>query len=82
MIIDGIIGALLGVIYNIIDLIPDINYSINLTFIDTVLTIIRSVGYFLPMPTVITIASMSISITLFKVVISFLKTFWDILPFT
>lgn len=81
MILEFVFNCLFRVLYTIIGVFPDVNWSVSKNVIDTVSGIIRTSCYFFPMDTVVAILAIIIWVNMFKIGVSFLKTLWDIIPF-
>lgn len=75
---------LINIIYNIVSgllsLLPEISWSVESSAFDYFLGIIQVAGYMLPMNTVATIAALIVALTTFRIVISVVRTVWDLLP--
>lgn len=80
MIVESIFNALFLITSSLFNLLPGSSWVIPQNVLTTVESILQTCCYFLPMDTVIIILGIVYSINLFKIFISFLKTFWDILP--
>lgn len=65
----------------VLDLLPEISWSVDSTGFSYFLGILQTVGYFMPMGTVCSIFFVSFCITIFKILISAVSTIWDLLPF-
>ena len=75
---------LLNIVFNIVSgflsLLPSIDFSVDSTVFEYFLGIVRVAGYMLPMGTVSVILSLIVNLTIFRIVIAFIKTIWDLLP--
>ena len=75
---------LLNIVFNIVSgflsLLPSIDFSVDSTVFEYFLGIVRVAGYMLPMGTVSAILSLIVNLTIFRIVIAFIKTIWDLLP--
>lgn len=80
MIFDEMISMFLIPIKYLLDFLPDVPFGLDTAFIDNILFIFRAVGYFLPMQTVGLLFSLCVSITIFKIIISFIRTLWNLIP--
>ncbi len=79
------IGAfLLDIIFNIVSgflsLLPAVDISVDSSAFEYFLGICRVAVYMLPTRTVSAILSLIVSLTIFRIVIAFIKTIWDLLP--
>lgn len=81
MILEFIFNCLFKVVYTVIGVFPDVNWSVSKNVFDTVSGIIRTCCYFLPMDTVATILAIIIWVNMFKIGVSFIKTLWNVIPF-
>lgn len=63
-----------------LDLLPEISWSVDTSAFSYFTDIISVVSYMLPMGTVNVIINLIIALTVFRIVISVLKSIWDILP--
>lgn len=74
----------LNIVFNIVQyffgIMPAISWDVNTSAFSYFLNIIRVVSYMFPWYTVSAIFSLVVAFTLFRIVISFLKSIWDILP--
>ena len=80
MISEFFLNIVFNIVTGLLGLLPDISWSIDSGAFSYFLDIVRVVGYLLPAQTVYAIVSLIIAINIFKVVISLIKTVWDLLP--
>jgi len=80
MIGDGIIKIISEIFKNFFANWEDIDLLISDTLWEPVKDFFSFIFYFLPMDTVITILTLWMATMLFRIIISLLKTLWDILP--
>lgn len=77
---------LLNLMFNVsgefFTLLPDVEWSIDSSAFTAFFDVLHMAGYLLPMKTVLSIFSVILSLNIFKIVISFIRTIWDLLPFT
>ena len=75
---------LIGIVFNIVEgalsILPNWNFDVNASFLTTGFDLIRVAFYLLPMTTIISILTIVVTLNLFKIAISILKTIWEILP--
>ena len=75
---------LLNIVFNIVsgflNLLPDINFSVDSSAFEYFLGIVRVAAYMLPMKTVSAIITLIVGLTVFRIVIAFIKAIWDLLP--
>lgn len=74
----------LNVIFNFLsgflDLLPDISWNVDSSAFSYFLDVVRVVGYLMPAGTVSTIVSLIVAFTIFRIIISVIKSIWDLLP--
>lgn len=74
----------LNIIFNIVtgmfSMLPNWTWNVTSGAFGVALNIIRTVSYLLPMSTVGAIVGIIVSITIFRIVISIIKTIWELLP--
>lgn len=74
----------LNVIFQIVtwlfSFLPNVGWNTRSVTFQGIMDIIRVAGYMLPLNTIGTIAGVIVSITVFKIVITIIRTIWDILP--
>ena len=80
MISEFVMNIVFNFVSGIFSLLPDIHWSIDTTFFDYWSDIVSVVTYMLPMAAVASIINTIIALTIFRIVIAFLKTVWDVLP--
>ena len=75
---------LMGIVFNLIEgalsILPNWNFNVESAFLTSAFDMIRIAFYLLPMGTIVTMISMIVFFNTFKIVISILKTIWEILP--
>lgn len=81
MITEGILNVFFAVLSGFFTLLPEISWNVKPDSFSAFFEIIRFAGYLLPMDTVFMILSAIISFTMFRIVISLIKTIWGLLPF-
>ena len=80
MIGEGLLNIIFAIVSDIFSLLPDISWSVDTPFFDCLISFIRMVGYLLPWETVTAICGLIVALTLFRIVVAFIKTIWDLLP--
>ena len=80
MISEFLLNIVFGIVSGFLSLIPKFNIDIDPTFFDYFLGLVRAGSYMLPMGTVSAIISIIVSLTIFRIVIAFIKSIWDLLP--
>lgn len=81
MIVETIFNLLFAILENFLDMLPDVSWQVDGSFLEVFFDVLRMVCYLLPMGTVIKIISIIIVVNIFRVVIAFIKSIWDLLPF-
>lgn len=81
MITEGILNLFFSILSAMFSMLPDISWSVESGLFASFLDFIRLAGYFFPMGTVVTIISLIFAFTMFRIIISFIKTLWGLLPF-
>lgn len=80
MILETIINILFLPLQALLSLLPDISWNVENNFLNSILDIFQVVCYLLPMKTVVAILTIIIAINVFKIVISIIKTIWQLIP--
>ena len=80
MITESILDAVFGALSGLLSLLPDISWEVDGSAFDIFLDILEMVCYMLPMDTVGTIFGLIVSITIFRIIISIIKSLWELLP--
>lgn len=80
MITEGILNFVFSVLSGFLRLLPDISWNVQETAFNTFLDFLKVICYILPMPTVLFILTTIIAVTVFRIIISLIKTIWDLLP--
>lgn len=82
MVVESIVQFFVNGVIGFMDILPDVNIS---DFLDQdfspIFQYFRFIAYLLPMDTVWMIASLTLSILMFKIIISTIKSIWALLPF-
>lgn len=79
MILEGIFNVIFAMFDGVVSILPDFS-GIDLGFLDTALSVISGVCYFLPMGTVGAIFAILVSLMAFRIAVSLIKTLWELLP--
>lgn len=80
MITEGLINIFFGIVSGFFTLLPEVSWSVDTSAFEYFLSILKVAGYVFPWGTVVAIALIVFSISIFRIVISFIKTIWDLLP--
>ena len=81
MISEFLLNIVFGIVTRFFGLMPDVVWSVDTTAFGYFGDILRVCGYMLPMGTVGAVVSLIFGLTVFQIVIAFIKTVWDLLPF-
>lgn len=83
--IDMVTDKLLDIVFNflesILDKLPVMNISVDLSVINGFLNIVGSVLYFFPWQKVAPILAIILLLQVWRILISIIKTIWSVLPF-
>ena len=74
----NIVFALVSGFFN---LMPDFSWSVETSVFGYFMSILRVAGYMFPWATVVAISGLIVGLSIFRVVIAFIKSVWDLLPF-
>lgn len=80
MVSETLLDGLFGIVSGFFSLLPDISWNVDSGAFDVVIGIFRVVGYLLPWGTVAAIAGLIVAFTVFRIVVSIIKSVWDLLP--
>lgn len=80
MISEFFINIVFNIVSGLLSMLPDVTWSVESTAFEYFLGIIRVAGYMLPMNTVGAIAGLVVALTLVRIVVSAIRTIWDLLP--
>lgn len=80
MISEFMLNILFNLVSGMLSVLPDVSWNVDLSALQPFFDLISVACYLLPMPTVIAIVSLVLSLTMFRIIISIVKTVWDLLP--
>lgn len=80
MVSEFLINLVWALIKPLIDLMPEIELNVSMESLRFFLDACSAVSYLLPMSDIIIMIGIIIAITAFRVIISFIKTIWELLP--
>lgn len=80
MIIEAVLDFVFKVVEGLLGMLPDVQWNIEDTAFTVFLDYVEMVCYLLPMGTILQIVSIVVGLITFKIVISLIKTIWDLLP--
>lgn len=81
MISEFFLNIIFGIVSGFFNLMPDITWSVETTAFEYFLDILRFAGYMFPWGTVTAICSIIIALSIFRIVVAFIRTIWALLPF-
>lgn len=81
MISEFLLNIAFGFVEGLLNLLPDISWNVNSTAFDFFMGILKVAGYLFPWDTVVAIAGIILSLSLFRIVVSVLRSIMSILPF-
>lgn len=81
MIVEALFDLLFSILEDFLSFIPDVSWTVEGSFFDVFLDVLKMVCYMFPMDTVTSILTIVIAVNIFRVVIAFIKAVWDLLPF-
>lgn len=75
---------MLNIVFNLVtgalNLLPDVSWSVDTSAFQYLLSFIRCVAYLLPWNTVLSILSLIVILSVFRIIIAIVKAVWDLLP--
>ena len=80
MVTEFLIEIIYNIVVGLLSLLPDISWDVDSSVFSYFIGILQAAGYMLPMGTVSTIVGLIVALTTFRVVISVVRTIWDLLP--
>ena len=80
MISEFMLNILFNLVSGMLSILPDISWNVDLSVLQPFFDIISVACYLLPMPTVVAIVTLVLALTMFRIIISIVKTVWDLLP--
>ncbi len=81
MIGEFFLNIVFGIVSRFFALLPEISWDVETSAFSYFLSILQVAGYMFPWNTVLRIVGIIFTISLVRIVISFIKTIWDLLPF-
>ena len=80
MISEFFLNIVFGITSGLFSLLPDFSWNVDTSAFSYLLSVLKIAGYMFPWHTVLAIIGLIFSIGLFRIVISVIKTLWDLLP--
>lgn len=81
MITEGLLTVIFGIVSGFFSLLPDVTWSVETSAFSYFMSILKIAGYMFPWGTVVAIATLIFSLSIFRIVIAFIRAVWDLLPF-
>ena len=81
MITEGLLTVIFGIVSGFFSLLPDITWSVETSAFSYFMSILQITGYMFPWGTVVVIATLIFNLSIFRIVIAFIRAVWDLLPF-
>lgn len=81
MIGEFILNIVFGIVSRFFAMLPEISWDVDASAANYLISVLRVAGYMFPWNTVIRILGVVVSISLFRITVSFIKTLWNLLPF-
>ena len=81
MISEFFLNIVFGIVSGFFSLLPDFTWSVDTSAFSYMLSILQVAGYVFPWATVVAIAGLIVGLSVFRIVIAFIKSIWDLLPF-
>lgn len=80
MITDSIINLFFIIVENMLKPLDMINFTLNITDLEPVLQYFRMAAYVIPLKELMPIFSFFVAMMTFRIIISVIKTIWQLLP--
>ena len=80
MITEFFLNIVFTLVSGMLEILPEISWSVDTSAFTFFLNIIRIVGYMFPVDTVIAIIALIFDLTLIRIFIAIPKAIWDLLP--
>ena len=80
MVTEGIFNFLFGALEMMMTFFPFFNIEIDFDTIQVFFDIVKSISYLLPMDTIVDLIQITIAVMGFRIVISSIKTIWNLIP--
>lgn len=81
MITEAILSFFFNLIRYVFELLPDFSWSLDAGAASYFMSILEVVCYMLPIDTFVSIAGITIDLIIFRIIVSVIRTLWDIVPF-
>lgn len=81
MILDALLSLIFTNVNSFLNLLPDLSFPLDINMFSSVLRFLHVIVWILPIETILVIFGLQISIGVFRITISLIKTLWDLIPF-
>ena len=81
MITEFFLNIVFGIVSGFFSLLPDFSWSVESSAFSYMMFIFQVAGYMFPWGTVVAIVGLIVGLSIFRIVIAFIKSIWDLLPF-
>lgn len=81
MVTDKLLDIVFNFLMSVLDKLPVMNISVDLSVINGFLNIVGSILYFFPWQKVAPILAIILLLQVWRILISIIKTIWSVLPF-
>ena len=81
MISELILTAVFGIVDRFLSLLPEFTWNVDTGWWGYARSVLDVVAYLLPIDTVVSVIAITVGLMIFRIVIAFIKTVWDLLPF-
>ena len=79
MVAEGLLNIVFLCLRGLLALLPDVSWSTG--SVSSFMDYVSMACYLFPMNTIVTIMGLVITLMVFRIVVSIIKTIWDVLPF-
>lgn len=80
MISEFFLNIIFNIVSGMLEFLPEVSWSVDTSAFGYFLDIVRVVGYLMPGATVAAIVTLIIAFNIFKIIVSVIRTIWDLLP--
>lgn len=80
MISEFVLNIVFNILSTMLALLPDVNWTVDVGSMDSFMDYISLAAYFFPLDTLVSIFAIIIGIHVFRIVVSLIKTIWELLP--
>lgn len=81
MISDALLSVVFALVNGILDMLPEIEFTLDASVFSGVLKFLQIIVWVLPCGTILSVLGIQIAIGVFRILISVIKTVWDLIPF-